>query len=227
MKRVSFALVLLVGLLPASRVKNELLNRLGHQIHPKAKIDPVLFLKVLRIEIGEGTHVWSGNLFKNLRGLRIGTHGTLMRWNRVTAVPAFRRTQNADPEKVGVLWIGDHVLVTKGHALDCSGGVVMEDWSAIAGRETLVYSHSYDPSVHELTCAVTRIGENSFIAARTTLASGALLPQRSVLAMGSTLMPGKTKENCLYAGMPARAVRDISDWKMQSGRDMQRPPMEA
>lgn len=227
MKRVSFALVLVVGLLPASRVKNRLLNLLGHQIHPTATIDPVLFLKVLRIEVGEGTHVWSGNLFKSLRGLRIGAHGTVMRWNRVTAIPAFRKTQNADPEKVGVFWLGDNVLVTKGHGLDVSGGVVMEDWSAIAGRETLIYSHSYDPSVHELTCAVTTIGAGGFIAARTTMASGATLPKGSVLAMGSVLMPGKTKEFALYAGVPARAALDISDWKMNGPRDAARPPIEA
>lgn len=227
MKRVSFALVLVVGLLPASRLKNRLLNLLGHQIHRTATIDPVLFLKVLRIEVGEGTHIWSGNLFKSLRGLRIGAHGTVMRWNRVTAIPAFRKTQNADPEKVGVFWLGDNVVVTKGHGLDASGGVVMEDWSAIAGRQTLIYSHSYDPSVHELTCAVTTIGANSFIAARTTMASGATLPKGSVLAMGSVLMPGKTKENALYAGVPARAALDISDWKMNGPRDAARPPIEA
>lgn len=227
MKRVSFVLVLLVGLLPASKLKNRLLCRLGHRIHDRAIIDPVLFIRVLRIEVGAGSHVWSGNLFKNLRGLRVGENCTMMRWNRATAVPAFRRTQNADPEKVGVLWLGDNVLVTKGHALDVSGGVVMEDWSAIAGRETLVYSHSYDPSVHELTCAVTTIGEGAFIAARTTMASGATLPKGGVLAMGSVLMPGKSKENVLYAGVPARAVRDVSDWKFLANRDVQRPPLEA
>lgn len=219
-------LVLLIGLFPASGLKNRLLNLLGHKIHPKATIDPVLFLKVLRIEVGEGTHVWSGNMFKSLRGLHIGSHCTMMRWNRVTAVPSFRRTKNVDPEKVGVLWLGDHVVITKGHALDCSGGVVMEDWSAIAGRETLVYSHSYDPAEHELACAVTTIGESAMIAARTTMASGSTLPKGSILAMGSTLMPGKTKEYCLYAGFPARAIREVKDWKFLGHRDIARPPMQ-
>ncbi|MBA3524333.1 MAG: hypothetical protein H0T85_07245 [Geodermatophilaceae bacterium] len=185
----------------------------------------MLFLKVLRIEVGAGTHIWSGNLFKSLRGLHVGEHCTMMRFNRATAIPAFRRVSDADPELVGVLWLGDHVLITKGHALDCSGGVVMESWSAIAGRETLVYSHSYDPSQHELTCAVTRICETSMIAARTTLASGSTLPKGSILAMGSTLMPGKSKEYCLYAGMPARAVREVTDWAFLGHRDMARPPI--
>ncbi|MBA2416885.1 MAG: hypothetical protein H0V64_13575 [Geodermatophilaceae bacterium] len=227
LKKVKFLLVLLVGLLPAAPIKNRLLTMLGHQIHPTAKIDPIILYKVLRIEIGARTHIWSGNLFKNLRGIRIGADGTMMRWNRVTAIPSFRRTGGADPETVGILSLGDQVLVTKGHALDCSGGFIMADWSAIAGRETLVYSHSYDPSTHELACAPTRIGVNAFIAARTTVAAGATLPDRSVLAMGGVLMPGATKTDTLYGGVPAKPVRDISDWKMMSDRTVQRPPIQA
>lgn len=230
MKKVKALLVLFVGLLPASATKNRLLNSLGHQIHPTAIIDPVIFLKIIRIEIGARTHIWSGSIFRNLRGLRVGTDCTMMRWNKVSAVPTFRRTEGADPFTVGILSLGDHVLITKGHDLDASGGIVMANWSAIAGKETLVYSHAYDPSKHVLTCAVTRIEENSFIAARTTLAAGATLPSRSVLAMGAVLMPGATKTDSLYGGVPAKPIRDISDWAMQTvqqDHDKVRPPMQS
>lgn len=216
MKKIKFLLVLLIGLLPASTAKNQLLNRLGHQIDPTAIIDPVIILKVLRIEIGARTHIWSGNVIRNLRGLRMGADGTMMRWNVVSAIPSFRRTEGADPMTVGILSMGDNVLITKGHDLDASGGIVMEDWTAIAGKETLVYSHGYDPSTHVLSCAVTRICANSFIAARTTLAAGATLPEHSVLAMGGVLMPGATKTKMLYGGVPAKPIRDISDWALMT-----------
>lgn len=230
MRKVKTLLVLFAGLLPASAPKNRLLTRLGHQIHPTAKIGSVVLLKVLRIEIGARTHIWSGNTFRDLQGLRIGTDGTMMRWNRVWAIPRFRRSEGADPETAGILSVGNHVLITAGHALDCSGGFTMGDWSAIAGRETLVYSHSYDPSNHTLSCAPTRIGENSFIAARTTLAMGSTLPARSVLAMGGVLMPGATKTGTLYGGVPAKPIRDIADWKMQQIQAEgigPRPPLQA
>lgn len=226
MKKVKFLLVLLVGLLPAHPVKNALLNRLGHQIHPTAKLGPVLLVKVLRIEIGARTHVWGLSTFRNLRGVRIGTDATMMRFNTVWALPGFRKTGAADPVHVGILSMGNDTLVTKGHDLDCSGGFIMEEWSAIAGRETLVYTHSYDPSSHTLSCAPTRLEEGAFIAARTTVAMGAVLPHHSVLAMGGVLMPGATKPNTLYGGVPARPVKDISDWAMMDRRDTQRPPMQ-
>lgn len=229
MRKVKTLLVLIVGLLPASQSKNRLLTKLGHQIHPTATIDPVILLKIVRIEIGARTHIWSGSIFRNLRGLRIGADCTMMRWNKVSAVPSFRRTEGADPMTVGILSLGDHVLITKGHDLDCSGGVVMESWSAIAGKESLIYSHAYDPSQHVLACAVTRIGYSSFIAARTTMAAGSTLPDYSVLAMGGILMPGATKTKTLYGGVPAKPIRDISDWKLQTVPQEYsgvRPPMQ-
>lgn len=230
MKKIKLLLVLLVGLLPASRAKNRLLNRLGHQIDPTAIIDPVILFKILRIEIGPRSHIWSGNLIRHLRGLRMGADCTMMRWNSVSAIPAFRRTAGADPETVGVFSMGDQVLITKGHDIDCSGGVIMDDWSAIAGKETLVYSHAYDPSNHVLTCALTRIGTNGFVAARTTLAAGATLPDYSILAMGGVLMPGATKTKTLYGGVPAKPIRDISDWAImtvQQTHSSVRPPIQA
>lgn len=227
MGKIKTILVLLAGLLPASAGKNRLLSMLGHQIHRTAKIGPVILLKVGRIEVGARTHIWSGNVFRHLRALRVGTDGTVMRWNRISAIPSFRRTEGADPETVGILSLGDHVLITKGHAVDCSGGVLMADWSAIAGRDTLVYSHSYDPSNHTLSCAPTRIGESAFIAARTTVAMGATLPDYSVLAMGGVLMPGASKTKTLYGGVPAKPLRDISDWKLMEERTVQRPPLQA
>lgn len=229
MKKIKFLLVLLIGLLPASTAKNRLLNRLGHQIDPTAIIDPVIILKVLRIEIGARTHVWSGNVIRNLRGLRMGADCTIMRWNSVSAIPAFRRTEGADPMTVGILSMGDQVLITKGHNVDCSGGVIMGNWSAIAGKETLVYSHAYDPSKHVLACALTRVGTNGFLAARTTLAAGATLPDYSVLAMGGVLMPGATKTKMLYGGVPAKPIRDISDWALMTVQQTQsgvRPPIQ-
>lgn len=229
MRKVKALLVLFAGLLPASAMKNRLLTTLGHQIHPTAIIDPVILLKIVRIEIGARTHIWSGSIFRNLRGLRIGADCTMMRWNKVSAIPTFRRTEGADPFTVGILSLGDHVLITKGHDLDASGGVFMENWSAIAGKQTLVYSHAYDPGNHVLSCAVTRIEENSFIAARTTLAAGSTLPARSALAMGGVLMPGATKTGMLYGGVPAKPIRDISDWAMQAVQQEHgavRPPMQ-
>lgn len=226
MRKIKVLLVLALGLLPASTLKNRLLNAVGHRVHASATIDPVLLIKVGRLEIGPRTHIWSGSVFRDLRLVRLGEEVTVMRWNTVWALPGFRKTA-PDQTTVGVLSVGDFGLITKGHNLDCSGGFSMGDRSAIAGRETLVYSHSYDPKAHTLSCAHTSIGTDCMLAARTTMAMGALLPDRSILAMGGVLMPGATKTETLYGGVPAKAVRSIADWDfLHRDYPQTRPPLE-
>ncbi len=213
MRRLRGVLVLIVGLLPASTVKNKLLNLLGHDIHPTAVISPILIRNVGRITAEEHVRINVGNILQNLRAARFGAYTLVGPWNLVWANKRFRHDPQADPEWVGIFSIGKYALITRRHNLDASGGLVIADWAGLAGRSSTLMSHSYDPKQHAMACAVTRIGESSFVATHCILAVGANLPARSVLAMGGVLMPGATAEHALYGGVPAKVVRpDISDW---------------
>jgi len=214
MRRLRAILVLMVGLLPASGAKNRLLNALGHDIHPTAVIDPVIILLVGRMHVDSDVRISLGNVFRNLRGVRVGSYTLIGPWNVFWANPKFRKSADADPLYVGIFSIGKSCLVTRRHNLDASGGIVIADWAGLGGRSSTILSHSYDPKRHVMACAVTRIEESSFVAAQCSIAVGATLPERSVLAMGAVLMPGATATQALYAGVPAKVVRpDISDWK--------------
>jgi acetyltransferase-like isoleucine patch superfamily enzyme len=120
----------------------------------------------------------------------------------------------AEPDLVGVLKVGNVVFISKRHVIDCSGGVLIDDWSGLAGRGVFIYSHSYDPEFATMTCAPTRIGKNCMVAAMTTLAMGSTLPDASILAMGGVLMPGAVKTYSIYGGVPAKPLStDIKGWK--------------
>ncbi|MBA3418185.1 MAG: acyltransferase [Geodermatophilaceae bacterium] len=213
MRRLRAVLVLIVGVLPASTTKNKLLNALGHDVHKSAVIDPVVIFNVGRMQVDSDARISIGNVFKNLRGARVGSYTLIGPWNFIWANPKFRSSPEADPEHVGVFSIGKSCLITRRHNLDASGGIVISDWSGLAGRSITMMSHSYDPKRHVMACAVTRMEESSFVASSCIMAVGATLPERSVLAMGAVLMPGATAPHALYAGVPAKVVRpDISDW---------------
>lgn len=214
MRRVRGLLVLIVGLLPASTLKNRLLNLLGHDVHPTAVISPILIRNVGRITAEEHVLINMGNTLQNLREARFGAYTLVGPWNLFWANKGFRRDPNADPEWVGVFAIGKYSLITRRHNLDASGGLSIGDWAGVAGRGSTLMSHSYDPKHHAMACAVTRIGESSIVATHCLVAVGANLPARSALAMGAVLMPGATAEYALYGGVPAKVVRsDISDWR--------------
>ncbi len=213
MRKLKALVVLVVGLLPASRRKNGLLNRLGHQIHPKAHIAPILLLRVRTLRVGKNTTLGFGNV---LRGLRLAEFGEDTEVGPRNDFRANRVNREAadEPDMVGVLRIGDVVFISKKHVIDCSGGVTIGDWSGLAGREVFIYSHSYDPQRDTRLCGPTRIGRNCMVASKTILAMGSSLPDGSILAMGGLLLPGASKPFAMYGGVPAKPLNvDIRDWK--------------
>lgn len=212
-RRVRSVLSLIAGLLPASTAKNRLLCRLGHRVHDTAVISPILIRNVGRLEAEAHVKINVGNVLQNLRGAHFGEYTLIGPWNFFWASPKYREHPDADPEHVGIFSIGKYCLITRRHNLDASGGIVIANWSGIAGRNCTIMSHSYDPRRHTMATGVTRMGESSFVATHCILAVGASLPDRSVLAMGGVLMPGATAPHALYGGVPAKVVRpDISDW---------------
>lgn len=213
MRKLKVLLVLVVGLLPASRAKNGLLNRLGHQVHPTAQIAPIILLRVRQLRVGAGTTIGLGNKLRGLRLAEFGQETQVGPRNDIRASPA-RGTVADDPDLIGVLKVGDVVFISKRHEIDCTGGVLIDDWSGLAGRGTFIYSHSYDPQANASTCGPTRIGRNAMVASKTVLAKGSTLPEGSILAMGGVLLPGASKTHTMYGGVPARPLDvDIKDWK--------------
>lgn len=213
-KKVVAILVLAVGLLPASRGKNRLLNLFGHEIHETARIAPLLLRNVDKLRVGARSRVRLGNLFQNLRLAEVGHDTQIGPLNQFTAHPGFRNAVAGDPDLVGVFKVGDFATISRQHWIDCSGGFIMGRWGGIGGRDVMIYSHSVDLRNSTISCAPTRLGDCAFIGPRCTVAMGASLPDNSVLGMGAVLMPGGAKESMkMYVGVPARDSKvDISGW---------------
>lgn len=213
MLRVKILLVLLAGLLPASKVKNRLLGRLGHDIHPTATIAPVILLRVRKLRVGENTAIGAWNAFRGLRLVHFGSQCQIGPRNDFRA-GAGKGATSQDDSMRAVLRLGDAVFVTKRHTIDCTGGVKIGDWSGLSGRDIFIYSHGYEPRVDDNTVAVTEIGRNCLVGPKSTMAKGAYLPDGSILAMGAILMPGATKTRSVYGGIPAKPLSvDMTGWK--------------
>lgn len=213
MRRLIKIAVLLVGLLPASTGKNRLLNLFGHRVHPTATVAPILLINVEKFAVGAGTRIGLGTGFRNLRSATIGAHSAIGKFNTISAAPIYRNARSPHPELRGVFSAGDGTLVTRQHILDCSGGVVLEDFASLTGHGVLIYSHAVDLRRYRMACAPTRVKEGGIVTARVVLTMGSTVPERSVVTMGSVLMPGARKIENLYVGVPAKPVGKIGGWK--------------
>lgn len=204
--RVATRLHTLVWLLPASRAKNRLLRRFGHEIAADAHLGPCLVPSLQHARIGAGAIVGVGNLIRGLHHLVLDDRALIGPWNIITAHPVF---QAHDPA-AGDLRLGRETVVTTRHSIDCSGSVRLGAFASVAGHQTQMLSHQVDFTDVVQTCAPIEIGDHAFVGTRCTVLAGARLPDRSVLAAGSVLTRAREHADPgLYSGNPARRTRDI------------------
>ncbi|TFC83438.1 hypothetical protein E3T28_08955 [Cryobacterium sinapicolor] len=200
MSQIKDAMRALAWALPASTAKNRLLRSIGHDIHPTAIARSCLVLRVTQVSMGANSRIGRWNLLKNMRRVSIGDHATIGRLNVFSSHPVYKRLY---PDGA-VLEVGPHSFVTSRHQFDCSGSIVIGEYSSVAGHETKIVTHSIDVRRNAQSAYPVRIGARSFVGARCLLFGGAVLPDRSVLAGGSVLARAKQGASPgLWAGVPA------------------------
>lgn len=206
MVRMRTVILLMVWLLPAGRMKNAVLRACGHAVHRTAIARANLVWRVAAFEIGVGGRVDRGNVFKNLRHVRVGPGASIGRWNSFSTHPAFARLLPSGAR----LTLDGRSYITSRHQIDCSGSLHVGELAAVAGHQTKVLTHSIDLERNAQSARAVVIGPRTFIGARCLLLGGAEMPERSVLAAGSVLTPQHAeREPGLWAGVPAKFKRPI------------------
>lgn len=206
-EKVRDLLLLALWLLPASQVKNALLRRAGHRVHPTAVARSSVVWRVRSVELGPRAAFGSANVVKNMSRIRLGEDAMIGRWNLVSSHPLFVRHL---PDG-GSLILGDHAKITSRHQLDCSGSVTLGPFASIAGHQSRVMSHSVDLTRNAQAAFPVTIGERAFVGTRVLILGGAVLPPRSVLGAGSVLTRARPDpEPGLWAGVPARHRGPVS-----------------
>lgn len=200
MKRVRVGAQALVWLFPASRLKNWLLRRLGHRVHPAAIARSCLVINVTQFSMAAGSRVGRWNAIKNLYEVSLGAEATIGRFNTITANQVFARLYRDGAR----LTLAAHSYVTSRHRLDCSGSVHIGEYASVAGHSTTILTHSIDLRRDAQAAYPVIIGERSFLGTSCVLLGGAEMPADSVLGAGSVLTRSREKRAPgLWAGVPA------------------------
>lgn len=190
----------LAWLLPASPVKNWILSRLGHKVHPTATVRSNFVWKIDRVSLEQNSCIGVGNTVRNIALLALGRNSSVGNFNVISAHPVYASLSPS----AGRLEVGDGAFVTGKHYLDCSGSIRIGSMAALAGHGTQILTHTIDLRIDAQTARPVEIGTRSFVGTRCLILSGSILPPRSILAPGSVLRaddpdmrPG------LWAGAPA------------------------
>jgi len=210
--------ILLVCAMPASRVKNWVLRQFNYQVPRTASFGPCLVVNVGFISLGADARIGPFNVFRDLRSLELGDRSVIGQWNWVSA---------ASPLVVapghGRLSLGRESALTSRHYVDASGGVSIGDFTTVAGVRSTFITHGIDWRRNEQSTRPIVIGDYCLVSSNVALPPGAIVPNRSLVGMGATIVGG-ADEGMLWVGARATAVKPVGGEYFSRPRGFVDPP---
>jgi acetyltransferase-like isoleucine patch superfamily enzyme len=188
-----------------------LVHVLGYRIDRSAQIGFSLICPA-RLDMGPGSSI--GHLTLCKRGvelLKLDEGATVGNLNWITGVPLkgtthFKDGKDRHPELI----VHDRAAITNRHFIDCTASVSIGRFTIVAGCRSIILSHSIDLVNCRQSSSPISIGEYCFVGAGSVLLPGGVLPDYSVLGANSLLNKVYTEQYFLYAGNPARPVKQLS-----------------
>ena len=195
--------LLLIGLLPASRIKNVLMNLHGCNIGKDCKIEPNIFLRTRNIKLEQGSSIGLGNVFRDLNKLHLGQGSTIRNFNWISASPVLERKGGGSS-----LTLGKMTSVTSRHYFDCSGGILLGDFTTIAGVRSTLISHQIDIKRGEQSVSPINIGKYCLISSNSAVCPGVFIEDFTVVGMGTVLAGEYCVQKSLIVG-PKGQIKKI------------------
>lgn len=215
MKRI---LTLIICTLPAHRIKNWLLRRVGFRIAPTASMGPCLVVNVDMVSMASGSRIGPFNVFRDLRSVEMGSTSVVGQWNWISAAaPLVTR------EGQGVFRLGRDSALTSRHYVDASGGVTIGRFSTVAGVRSTFITHGIDWRGGRQQTRPISIGDYCIISSNVCIPPGAAIPDRSVVGMGATVVGGH-QEGMLWVDGRAAAVKPVHGAYFSRARGFVDPP---
>jgi acetyltransferase-like isoleucine patch superfamily enzyme len=199
-----------IVLLPWPLKRFLLINIFGYKLHPSARIGVAwIYPKLLRM--AAGSRISSLTVAVNLDLLDLAEISTIDRGNWITGFPTSSDLPyfSHQPTRHAELLLGAHSAITKNHHFDATNSIVIGDFTTIAGYHSQFLSHSIDFQQSRQHSEPIRIGSYCFVGSSCVILGGSVLPDHCVLGALSLLNKPLCVPWVLYAGQPARRIKDI------------------
>lgn len=195
----------IIGVFPASRIKNFVLRRFGFDIAHTAILSSNLFLGVSNLSLGQGALIRRFNVFRNVK-IVIHNNAIIGSWNWISSAPALTSHRNF----MGELVMRNDSAINSRNYFDCSGGIYIGPLSDLAGVRSTFITHYIDTKVSGQTCEPIIIGKAVMLSSNLKLTPGVKIGNNSLIGMGSVLTGKEYPGGFLIAGVPGKVIREVT-----------------
>lgn len=203
---------MLVVLMPWPLKRFILQRWYGYKLDSTARIG-LAWVFPKRLEMGPGSTIAHFTVAVNLDEIILKDSSTIGRSNWITGFPTGTASSHFrhQIDRTSELILGNHSAITKNHHLDCTSPIHIGDFVTIAGYFSQLLTHSVDLNECRQSSAPISIGDYTFVGTNVVILGGATLPSHSVLAASSVLNKAFESKYRLYAGVPAKEIRELSE----------------
>lgn len=196
-------------LLPWGLRRALLEKQFGYSIHPSSRIG-LSWIFPRRLVMEEGSRIGHLTLCKNIDLLHLEDHAIIGQLNWITGFPSGPGKHFAhQPDRRPELIVERHASITSRHFIDCTASIRIGAFATIGGFRSQLLTHTIDFAAGRQTSEPIDIGEYSFTGTNSVVLGGCSLPHHSVLGAQSLLNKKWMEPYRLYAGVPARPVKEL------------------
>lgn len=183
-----------------------------YKIHPSAKIG-FSWIYPQKLIMDANSQFGHFNVAIHLDKIIIGEHSSVARGNWITGFPTNTISKHFSHQKdrESNLIIGQHSAITKNHHIDCTNVIQIGNFVTIAGYSSQLLTHSINIEKNIQDSNPIRVGDYCFVGTSSIILGGATLPSYSVLGANSLLNKSYSIPYRLYAGNPAKEIKQLSE----------------
>lgn len=185
-----------------------LVNLLGFELHKKSRIGFSIIL-ANGVTLREGARIQNGTFINSIDSLNLAAFAKIGNYNWITGASTQTSAYQATPERQCFFKVGEHARITDRHYFDCNGGISVGGFTTIAGLRSQFTSHGINLIENKQEAHPITIGHHCMIGSGVKLLKNSTLPDYSVLAAGAVLNKSFDEPYGIYAGVPARRVKDL------------------
>ena len=201
---------LLSLLLPWGLRREFLEKQFGYSIHPSSRIG-IAWIFPQKLVMEEGSRIGHLTLCKNIDLLHLGAHAIIGQLNWITGFPSGPSKHFAHlPDRRPELIVETHAGISSRHLIDCTARVRIGAFATIGGFRSQLLTHTIDLAAGRQTAEPIEIGEYCFTGTNSVMLGGSVLPHHSVLGAQSLLNKKWEDPYRLYAGVPAKPIKELS-----------------
>jgi acetyltransferase-like isoleucine patch superfamily enzyme len=156
---------------------------------------------VKKLVLGDHVRIGHLNIIRGGDEVLIGRYAEIIRMNEINSIPDPDVVNPTDPRFL----LGEGSIITTGHKIDFTDCVQIGRRSILGGRNSSLWTHN-----RQRTRPIT-IGSFAYVGSEIRIAPGGTLPSKCIVGIGSVVTGELTEEESLIAGVPAKAVKQLSE----------------